>query len=147
MSWAPVGDRLAFFARMEKRKALILQNIVSGKIEQRVAMDVDEPESPSIHPNGRLVAFAGLRKPVGDIFSVDLQSLEVTNLTNDALADYAPTFSPDGKYIIYVSRVSGNEKLFRLDLATKQKTQLTFGTHDDTSAKFIDADTIVFSST
>jgi len=147
MSWSPVGDRLAFFARMEKRKALILQNIVSGKIEQRVGMDVDEPESPSIHPNGRLVAFAGLRNAVGDIFTVDLQSLEVTNLTNDAFADYAPTFSPDGKYIIYVARVSGNEKLFRLDLATKQKTQLTFGTHDDTSAKFIDADTIVFSST
>jgi hypothetical protein len=147
MSWSPVGDRLAFFARMEKRKALILQNIVSGKIEQRVALDVDEPESPSIHPNGRLVAFAALRNAVGDIFTVDLQTLEVTNLTNDAFADYAPTFSPDGKYLIYVSRISGNEKLFRLDLATKQKTQLTFGTHDDTGAKFIDADTIVFSST
>src|ERR671913_701464 len=57
------------------------------------------------------------------------------------------TFSPDGKYVIYVSRISGNEKLFRLDFDTKKKTQLTFGTHDDTGAKFIDADTIVFSST
>src|SRR5918993_281899 len=57
------------------------------------------------------------------------------------------TFSPDGKYVIYVSRISGNEKLFRFDLDTKKKTQLTFGTHDDTGAKFTDADTIVFSST
>ena len=30
-----------------------------------------------------------------------------------------------------MARVSGNEKLFRLDLAAKRKTQLTFGTHDD----------------
>ncbi len=147
MSWSPVGDRLAYFARAEKRKSLILQNIVNGKIEQRVTMDVDEPESPNFHPNGRLVAFSALRNAVGDIFTVNLDTLEVTNLTNDALADYAPTFSPDGKYLIYVSRVSGNEKLFRLDLASKQKTQLTFGTHDDTGAKFIDADTVVFSST
>ena len=147
MSWSPVGDRLAFFARMEKGKALILQNIVSGNIDQRVALDVDEPESPSIHPNGKLVAFSGLRNAIGDIFTVNLDTLEVTNLTNDAFADYAPTFSPDGKYIIYLSRISGNEKLFRLDLDTKKKTQLTFGTHDDTGAKFIDADMIVFSST
>jgi hypothetical protein len=110
-------------------------------------MDVDEPESPNVHPNGRLVAFSALRNAVGDIYTVNLDTLEVTNLTNDAFADYAPTFSPDGTFLLYVSRISGNEKLFRLDLDTKKKTQLTFGTHDDTGAKFIDADTIVFSST
>jgi hypothetical protein len=147
MSWSPVGDRLAYFARTEKQKSLILQNMVSGAIEQRVAMDVDEPESPNVHPNGRLVAFSALRNAVGDIYTVNLDTLEVTNLTNDAFADYAPTFSPDGTFLLYVSRISGNEKLFRLDLDTKKKTQLTFGTHDDTGAKFIDADTIVFSST
>ena len=147
MSWSPVGDRLAYFARMEKRKSLILQNVVSGDIEQRVAMDVDEPESPTIHPTAAWSRSPALRNAIGDIFTVDLETLEVTNLTNDAFADYAPTFSPDGKYLIYIARISGNEKLFRLDLDTKKKTQLTFGTHDDTGAKFIDADTIVFAST
>ena len=34
-----------------------------------------------------------------------------------------------------MSRVSGNEKLFRLDLDTEKKTQLTFGTHDDAPAQ------------
>jgi hypothetical protein len=46
-----------------------------------------------------------------------------------------------------MARVSGNEKLFRLDLATRKRTQLTFGTHDDAAARFIDQDTIVFPST
>ena len=49
--------------------------------------------------------------------------------------------------MIYNARVSGNQKLFRLDLATKTKTQITFGTVDETDAKFIDDHTIVFSST
>jgi len=147
MSWSPVGDRLVYFARTEKRKSLIVQNVVSGAIEQKITMDVDEPESPAFSPDGKSVVFAALRGAVGDLFSVDLQSHQVTNLTNDAFADYAPVFSPDGKSIIYLARVSGDEKLFRLDVATKQKTQLTFGTHDDAMARFIDADTIVFSST
>ena len=72
---------------------------------------------------------------------------EVTNLTKDAFADSAPTWSPDGRSIVYMARISGNEKLFRLDIDTGKKTQLTFGTHDDAAAQFLDADTLVFSST
>jgi hypothetical protein len=147
MAWSPTGDRLAYFARTEKRKSLILQNVVTGKNDYRVTMEVDDPESPTVHPNGRLVAFSALRGAVSDIYMVDIETQELTNLTDDAFADYGPTFSPDGKYLVYVARISGNEKLFRLDLDTKKKTQLTFGTHDDSSAKFLDADTLVFSST
>jgi WD40 repeat protein len=147
MSWSPVGDRLAYIARQEKRKSLIIQNVVSGKIERRIALDVDEPESPSFSPDGKVVAFSALRNAVGDIYTINLDTDELTNLTNDAFADYAPTFSPDGKFLVYLARISGNEKLFRLDLDTKKKTQLTFGTHDDAGAKFIDKDTLVFSST
>ena len=43
--------------------------------------------------------------------------------------------------------MSGNQKLFRLDLDTKKKTQITFGTQDETAAQFIDDHTLVFSST
>ncbi len=147
MAWSPTGDRLAYFARTEKRKSLILQNVVNGRIEDRVTMDVDDPESPSVHPNGRLVAFSALRGAIGDIYMVDLETEEITNLTKDDFADYGPAFSPDGSFIVYIARVSGNEKLFRLDLDTGKKTQLTFGTHDEGAAKFLDNDTIVFSST
>ncbi|HEY7450242.1 MAG TPA: hypothetical protein VH702_18945 [Vicinamibacterales bacterium] len=148
MSWSPKGDRLAFFVRTEKSKSLILQNVISRKIEQRIEMNtVDEPESPSISPDGRTVAFAGLRGAIGDIFTVNLDTSEITNVTNDEFGDLGPSFSPDGKFLIYRARVSGNYKLFRVDLATGKKTQLTFGTHDDGSAKFYNADTIMFAST
>ena len=33
----------------------------------------------------------------------------------------APTWSPDGKSIVYIARVSGNEKLFRLDIGDRQE--------------------------
>ena len=93
------------------------------------------------------MAFSALRSAIGDLFMLDLDTGKIENLTNDAFADYGPTFSPDGKYIVYMARVSGNEKLFRLDLDTKKKTQLTFGTHDDAQAKFVDDHTLVFPST
>jgi hypothetical protein len=148
MSWSPDGNRLAYFARAEKGRTLILQNTLNAKVEERIDMrTVDDPESPDISPDGRRVAFAALQGGTGDIFIVDLVTKEVINVTKDEFADSAPTWSPDGKSLIYIARVSQNEKLFRLDLDIGRKTQLTFGTHDDGAAKFVDADTLVFAST
>lgn len=148
MSWAPTGDRLAYFARAEKSRTLIVQNVLTREIEQRIAMrTVDDPESPDFSPDGARVAFAALQNGVGDIFIADLASGNLTNVTKDGFADSGPTWSPDGKSLIYIARVSGNEKLFRLDLDSGTKTQITFGTHDDAQARFVDANTVVFSST
>ncbi len=148
MSWAPAGDRLAYFARTEKYKTLILQNVVTKDIEKRIELKtVDMPESPDISPDGREVAFSALHGAIGDIFIVNIETGQVRNVTNDEFGDYAPTFSPDGKSLVYLARISMNDKLFKLDLATGVKTQITFGTHDDGGAQFIDADTLVFPST
>ncbi|HVL67574.1 MAG TPA: hypothetical protein VM364_09950 [Vicinamibacterales bacterium] len=148
MSWDPTGDRIAYFVRTEKHKTLILQNVVTGRIEKRIPLrNVDMPESPDVSPDGRSVAFSALSGAIGDIFIVDIESGNVRNVTNDQFGAYAPTYAPDGKSLIYLARISGNDKLFRLDLATGEKTQITFGTHDDGGAQFIDEHTIVFSST
>src|SRR6185295_319295 len=148
MSWSPKGDRLAYFVRTNKERALLVQNVLTKKIEVRIPMTtVDEPESPSFSPDGQTVAFSALRKAVGDIYTINLATKEVVNLTNDSFADFAPSYSPDGKYLIYNARVSGNQKLFRLDLDTKKKTQLTFGTVDESSVQFLDDHTVMFSST
>jgi hypothetical protein len=148
MSWAPGGDRLAYFVRNQGRKVLIVENVLTRAIEQRIDLKtVDEPESPNFAPGGRVIAFAALRDAKSDIYTLNLDTKEITNLTSDEFADFAPVFSPDGTFIVYACRISGNDKLFRLDLDTKKRTQITFGTHDDAAARFIDADTIVFPST
>jgi hypothetical protein len=148
MSWSPQGDRLAYFVRTEKDRSLIVQNVVSKKIEVRIPLTtIDAPESPDFSPDGKLIAFSGMRGSTADIFTVDLESKQVVNLTSDAFAQYAPTWAPDGRSIIYLTRVSGNEKLFRMDASGANRIQLTFGTHDDGGAQFLDANTLVFSST
>ena len=148
LSWSPKGDRIAYFVRTEKERALVVQNVTNRKIEVKLPLRfVDSPESPSFSPDGTTVAFSALSGGTSDIFIVDLASGKYENLTADDFADYAPTYSPDGKFLVYMVRVSGNQKLFKLDLATKLKTQITFGTHDEGAAFFVDQNTIVFPST
>lgn len=148
MSWAPRGDRLAYFVRTEKDRSLVVQNVITRNIETRIPMlAVDAPESPDFSPDGRTIAFSAAQGLVNDIYTINLETREVVNLTKDEFADYAPTWAPDGRSIVYLKRVSGNEKLFRLDLASGKSEQLTFGTHDEGVAQFLDDETLVFTST
>ena len=148
ISWSPQGDRLAYFVRKGKYKSLVIQNVVTKEVERLIDLDmVDEPESPDFAPDGATVVFSALTAGVGDIFELDLATEEVTNLTNDEFADYAPLYSPDGRSILHLARVSGNNKYFTLDRTDGTHIQLTFGTHDDAGGQFIDDRTLVFSST
>ena len=148
MSWSNQGDRLAYFVRTEKDRSLIIQNVISRKIELRIPLNtIDSPESPDFSPDGKLVAFSGQRNSSSDIYTVNLDTKEVVNLTKDKFASYAPTWAPDGKSLVYLVRVSGNEKIFRMNADGTAKTQLTFGTHDDGGPQFLDDSTLVFSST
>jgi hypothetical protein len=148
MSWSPQGDRLAYFVRTEKDRSLIVQNVVSRKIEIRIPLTtIDAPESPDFSPDGKLIAFSGMRGSEADIFTINLETKEIVNLTKDKFANYAPTWAPDGRSIVYLVRVSGNEKLFRMDADGGNPVQLTFGTHDEGGAQFLDANTLVFAST
>ncbi len=148
MSWSPSGDRLAFFVRTEKDRSLVVEDVLTRKIVQRFELnDIDAPESPDFSPDGKTVAFSGMRAGTTDVFTINLDTKAITNVTKDAFADYAPTWTPDGKALVMLTRISGNEKLFRVDPATGARTQITFGTHDDAGAQFLDDSTLVFAST
>src|SRR3954465_13169314 len=98
MSWSPGGGRHAVLARQGKQKELVLQNVLTRKIEKRFDIKtVDLAESPDISPDGKTVAFAGLRNATADIFTIDLDTGEIKDVTNDTFGDYGPTWAPDGR--------------------------------------------------
>ncbi len=148
ISWSPDGDRVAYFVRKGKHKSLVIQNVLTKDVERLIDLDtVDEPESPDFSPDGTTVVFSALSAGVGDIFEINLDTEQITNLTNDEFADYAPLYAPAGNVILHLARVSGNNKYFTIDRTDGSRTQLTFGTHDDAGGQFIDNHTLVFSST
>ena len=106
------------------------------------------PESPDISPDGKEVAFSALaRRHRRHLHRQHRDRRGPQRHERCSSATTRRPVLPTASRIVYLARISGNDKLFRLDLATGKKTQLTFGTHDDGGAQFIDADTLVFPST
>ncbi|MDQ3282380.1 MAG: BamA/TamA family outer membrane protein [Acidobacteriota bacterium] len=137
VAFAPNGDQVALFVKKERGRNLLLINPLTGALERSIAMDIEQQLAPTYSPDGRTIAFAGIRGNQCDIFLYDLASGVITNVTNDTFFDGAPVFSPDGKSLVYSSIGEQYAKLYRLNLANpKERFQLTTGDWNDMDAYF-----------
>ena len=82
-----------------------------------------------ISPTGKRIVLSAR----GDIFTAPAQTGDIRNLTESSNArDRDPSWSPDGKYIAYVSDESGNDEIYLVHQLNGEKIKLT----DDKKAKF-----------
>jgi hypothetical protein len=132
VAWTPDGNQVGFFARVKKRRALVMIDVLTGKVARRITMRLDQAANPYFAPDGKSVYFSALREGVGDIYRMDLETEQLVNLTNDEFYDKFPIIAPDAEWLYYSRRVSGNDKIYRVKLSNpKEKEQLTFGPFDD----------------
>ncbi|MFQ5789677.1 MAG: peptidase MA family metallohydrolase [Acidobacteriota bacterium] len=137
LAWTPDGDHVGFFGRYKKRRALVMVNVLTSKVDRRINMELDQAAFPHFGPDGRYLYFTALRDGVADIYRIDLETEELTNLTNDEFYDKFAVISPDGQWLYYARRISGNDKIYRFRLDNpSEKQQMTFGPFDDTGPTF-----------
>lgn len=149
LSWSPVADEVAVFARREANWPLLIFNALNGKLMRKLVFDdIVQCSSPAYSPDGKRIAFEGNRDGVVDLFEVDLESGEVRNLTQDDFFDANPWYAADGKTLLYNRRIGSHWKIFSVDIAdASKKTQLTFGQFSDVQPSYSrDGGTIYFSS-
>ena len=116
LNFSPDGNYIAAFGRREAGRSLILIDVLNGGLHKIIDMEIEQQRTPTFSPDGKLVAFSGNLNGRYDIFAIDLDSLEITNLTDDEFHDVTPTFSPDGRWLTYASFVGENAQLFRADM-------------------------------
>jgi TolB protein len=88
--------------------------------------------SPSWSPNGQFLAFAWVRHygpgapGASDIYIMDVASRQFVQLTHDGGRNDFPSWSPDGRHIVYQSTRGGSEQIWSMLADGSQHTQLTF---------------------
>jgi Tol biopolymer transport system component len=149
LTWSPDGDRVAFFARRENERVLLIHSALTGKLERIVSIPgIDDELSPAWSPDPDVIAFEGVKGGVSDIFTYNLETREIANLTQDPFFDSNPSWSSDGKQVLYNRRIGPYTKIFMVDAADpSRKVQLTFGDNDDLQPSFSrDSKSVYFTS-
>lgn len=152
-SWSRDGsNRIAFFARINRDHALVVIDGESGKVVQKIEFKSPGPElnqafSPSFTPDGKKIIFSAKFNAQRDLYSIDLQSKEIVNLTDDERFDTAPAVSPYGDRAVYVGSDGDFQHLFMYYFSDGHKEQLTFGSFNDSAPSWSDdGTTIVYTS-
>jgi eukaryotic-like serine/threonine-protein kinase len=123
-SWSPDGTQLAFST---ENVALFPQNPYgrSGELwsvtvntgETRRLLDEDAT-LPSWSPHNRRIAFTRRLSngAQGGVWTIPVKGGTATPATRDPARDWNPVWSPDGKYLYFVSDRSGSMNLWRVPI-------------------------------
>ncbi len=94
-----------------------------------ISIESDEATwmSLDVSPDGSKIAFDFM----GDIYQIPATGGEAVQLTDGMAFDSHPRYSPDGKYLLYVSDAHGADNLYYINIEdTSDVTQLTKGKGD-----------------
>lgn len=101
LAWGPSEKSIAVMAVSRGNPVLYIFDYESGKITQKIVLELDGAFSPCFSSDGNKVAFVGLKDGYSDIYICDLRSKTLERLTYDIYEDKTPVFAE--KQIIFVS--------------------------------------------
>lgn len=96
VAWAPDGGQLIFV----RNATLIVLDLESGE-ETPILAAVVNPHSPVWSPDGSKIAVIATGSGATDVFTMNVDGSEVTNLTNDGRYENSVDWSPDGRELVF----------------------------------------------
>ncbi len=101
-SWSPDSKRIAFVVYEKGNNALLIVNVLTGKIEREIFIPgLDAFTNPAWSPDGKNIIVSALRNSQTDLVMYNLKTNKVKFLTNDIYAQFQASWSPDGKYLVF----------------------------------------------
>ncbi|WP_240466028.1 MULTISPECIES: basic secretory protein-like protein [Sphingobacterium] len=101
-SFSPDSKKFAFSVFSEGKSKLMTVDVETGKTLSVQSMgDIVEFANITWAPDGETLAFSGLSNGHSDLYTYNLKTNKVTQLTNDVYSDFQPSYSKDGKYIVF----------------------------------------------
>ncbi len=122
-TWSPDGKRLAFTIEhvdLNPQNAVRRSELWTVDVSTEAAGRLSDQDAvtPSWSPHGQRIAFTGRMSGSQfehlDIWTIPAAGGTPTKVTDDAVTDWNPTWSPDGRYLYFSSERGGSMNLWRI---------------------------------
>jgi TolB protein len=141
-AWSPDKSRMAFV-----RDGTLQIMGSNGRDLISPVLEVIQVESPSWSPDGTQIVFSSVADSARDIYTYNINSGSLRQLTNDGAEDLQPSWSPDGNRIAFSSNRGGYYAIYILQLGVRQTTRQITNLGDDSNPEFApDGERLLFTS-
>ena len=140
---SPAGDELVFLSEKDFFSIeMFSADAESGEIKRKIVKTAADPHYESLqfinsagdyHPNGGAIVFAGVVRGQPSLAIVDTQrGKRLKEFRIDEVGEiFNPTWSPDGKKIVFSASAAGLTDLYILDVETGEQRRLTADPYAD----------------
>jgi TolB protein len=116
-SWSPDGQWLAYVSFENKKSAVYVQLVRSGERRQ-VSARAGINGAPAWSPDGKKLALTlGGSGGNPDIYVLELQSQNLTRITDDPAIDTEAAWAADGKSLFFTSDRAGGPQIYRIGVS------------------------------
>jgi Tol biopolymer transport system component len=114
IAWSPDESRIALPAKVGGQDAIYLIEVPSGKVKEKLKFGLDAIYSPSWSPDGKQLAFVGLKEGHSRLYICDTNGKNLRQVLAGKYAVRDPAWSPDGSRIVFATDEGPDTDLKRL---------------------------------
>ena len=109
--FAPNGQEIVFISDRSGYPQLYIMNVDGGNVRKLTTSGFCD--SPAWSPRGDKIVFT-MRQSKGnyDLYVYDIPTAKITKLTNNQRNNENPTWSPDGRFVVFYSNRSGKGEIY-----------------------------------
>lgn len=101
-TWSPNSKEFAFVAISKGQNILVIKEALTGKtIKELVIEDLPAFTNPAWSPDGKSIVVTGLVEGQVDLYSVNVKTGRVEQLTDDVYSEMHPFWADDGSSILF----------------------------------------------
>ena len=124
-AWSPDGKKIAYVSFENKRSAIFIQTLATGK-RQKVSAYKGINGAPAFSPDGTRLALVLSKDGSPDIYVLNLRNKLLQKITKSYGIETEPAWSPDGNTIVYTSDRGGKPQLYKISSRGGNSRRLTF---------------------
>ncbi len=142
---SPDGKKIVFVSTRDGNAEIYTMDL-DGKNQKRITDDPRSDRVPRWSPDSKKIIWYS-REPSNvagsgtlswngaELYEIDLETQNRKQLTHNYALEQAPSYSPNGKIILFTSCRTGSRQIFTMDLDGNNVKQLTFSINEKEAVK------------